>query len=160
MGKSQISEIYRYQPVNDTLATSGQPTEAQFALLAREGFEVVVNLALHDDPRYSLRDEPGLVRSLGMEYIHIPVAFDAPGESDLLAFFDAMEGHQGQKTFVHCAANKRVSAFVGLYRSIKRSEPADRAFALMKSIWEPDPVWASFISSMLAKHRGDTIDTA
>jgi len=154
MDKSQINDIYKYQAVDDMLSTSGQPTEAQLASVAREGFGVIVNLALHNDPRYSLRDEPGLVQSLGMEYLHIPVAFDAPKEADLLMFFDAMEIHQGQKIFVHCAANMRVSAFLGLYKAIKKSEPTDRAFSLMKTIWKPNPVWASFISSMLQKYRG------
>lgn len=152
MDASPITDIYEYRPVTDTLSTSGQPTEAQLASLAREGFEVVVNLALHNDPRYSLRDEPGLVRALGIQYIHIPVAFDAPAETDLLAFFDAMQRYQGRKTLVHCAANKRASAFWGLYQSIKRDEPADQAFALMRSIWKPTPVWSSFISSMLERY--------
>ncbi len=140
--------------MDDMLSTSGQPTEAQLASVAREGFGVVINLALHNDPRYSLRDESGLVRSLGMKYIHIPVAFDAPQETDLCAFFDAMEKHREQKIFLHCAANMRVSAFLGLYKAIKKNEPPDEAFALMKTIWQPNPVWATFVSSMLEKYRG------
>jgi len=149
MEKSQITDIYNYRSVDNTLSTSGQPTEAQFASVARDGFSVVINLALHSDSRYSLRDEPGLVRSLGMEYIHIPVDFEAPRESDLLAFFDAMGKHHGKKIFLHCAANKRVSAFLGLYNAIKRAKPADEAFGLMRTIWEPNPLWESFISSFL-----------
>ena len=47
----------------------------------------------------------------------------------------------------------RVSAFLGLYRAIKQGLPDDEAFALMNSIWEPSPVWAAFIASMLQKHR-------
>ena len=154
MDKSQIGDIYKYQAVDGGLSTSGQPTEAQLASAAREGFGVIINLALHDDPRYSLRDESGLVKSLGMEYVHIPVQFGAPTEADLLAFFEAMEKYQGQKMLVHCAANMRVSAFLGLYKAIRRNESAGEAFALMKTIWEPNPVWSSFISSMLAKYRG------
>jgi protein tyrosine phosphatase (PTP) superfamily phosphohydrolase (DUF442 family) len=152
MDTSQIRDIYNYHAVDDMLSTSGQPTEAQLVSVAREGYGLVVNLALHNDPRYSLRDEPGVVRSLGMEYIHIPVDFDAPRETALLAFFDAMEKHQGRKIFVHCAANMRVSAFLGLYRAIKQSEPTEHAFTLMRAIWEPNPVWVSFISSMLQKY--------
>ena len=153
MDETRIEAISQYRMVDQLLATSGQPTEAQLAALARAGFGAVINLALHDDPRYSLPDEPGLVQSLGMAYVHIPVAFDAPQESDLLAFFDAMEIHQGQKLLVHCAANMRVSAFLGLYRAIQQGLPDDEAFALMNSIWEPSPVWAAFIESMLQKHR-------
>jgi len=89
-----------------------------------------------------------------MKYIHIPVAFDAPQEGDLLAFFEAMEEHRKENMFLHCAANMRVSAFLGLYKAIKRSEPTDEAFALMKTIWEPNFVWSSFISTMLEKYRG------
>jgi hypothetical protein len=37
----------------------------------------VINLALHNDARYSLRDEAATVRELGMRYIHIPVQFKA-----------------------------------------------------------------------------------
>jgi len=125
MDKSQVEHIYNYRAVDNMLSTSGQPTEAQLASVAHEGFEVVVNLALHHDPRYSLRDECSLVRSLGMEYIHIPVAFDDPTEADLLSFIDVMTKHKGQKLLVHCAANMRVSAFLGLYWAIERNRPLE-----------------------------------
>lgn len=149
--ESKITDIYEYLAVDTTLSTSGQPTEAQLAAVAHAGFRVVINLALHNDPRYSLRDEPSLVKALGMEYIHIPVQFDAPTEADLLAFFAAMERHQGEKVMAHCAANMRVSAFLGLYRAIKLGQPVEQAFSLMKTIWEPNPVWTTFISVMLGK---------
>jgi uncharacterized protein (TIGR01244 family) len=150
---SPVTRIHSYRTVTADLATSGQPTEAQIAALAEDGFKVVINLALHDDPRYSLRDETGLVKSLGMEYIHIPVRFNEPGEEDLLRFFDAMEQHRQQKMLVHCAANKRVTAFLGLYFAIRENRSDEDAFALMRSVWQPDPVWSSFISTMIGKHK-------
>lgn len=146
---TRTEAIYHFRAVDDTLATAGQPTEAQLGSAARDGFAVVINLALHDDPRYSLPDEAGTVRALGMEYVHIPVAFGSPTAADLSAFFDAMERHAGRKTLVHCAANMRVSAFVGLYRAIRKHEPIERAFAVMRTIWEPNPVWSEFIETML-----------
>jgi protein tyrosine phosphatase (PTP) superfamily phosphohydrolase (DUF442 family) len=152
MRASPTTAIYNYRPVTAELLTSGQPTETQLAALAKEGVEVVINLALHNDPRYSLRDEPGLVKSLGMQYVHIPVQFDAPSEADLLQFFDAMDRHQGQKTLVHCAANKRVTAFLVLYFMIKQGWPEEQAFALIHEVWSPDQVWSSFISAMLGKY--------
>ena len=152
MNSAQVADIYNYHSVDDTLSTGGQPSEAQLRLLAREGVEVVVNLALHDDPRYSLPDERGLVRSLGMEYVHIPVRFDAPTERDLGLFFSAMDEHRGRKMFVHCAANKRVTAFLGLYRALHEGWAVDDAFALMRRVWEPDRVWESFIAAMLTIH--------
>ncbi len=81
--------IIRFVPVSGSLATAGQPSENQLADVAA-GIEVVINLALHDDPRYSLPDEGATVRALGMEYIHIPVQFLSPGLPELELFFAAM----------------------------------------------------------------------
>jgi protein tyrosine phosphatase (PTP) superfamily phosphohydrolase (DUF442 family) len=148
-----VSDIVNYLRIDDALATSGQPTEEELAAAAGEGVEVVINLALHDDPRYSLADEAGTVRSLGMSYIHIPVQFDNPREDELYAFFDAFARHRKHKVLVHCAANKRVTAFLGLYRVIREGWDTDAAFAPMQRIWEPNPIWASFIRSALAQQR-------
>jgi len=137
-----------FRQVSSRLFTSGQPTESQLASARAAGVEVVINLALHDDPRYSLQDEPGTVESLGMAYVHIPVQFGAPTEADLLAFFAAMDAHRGQLLLVHCGANYRVSAFLGLYNMLKLGQPRDEAFALMDSVWRPNPVWAQFIEDM------------
>jgi protein tyrosine phosphatase (PTP) superfamily phosphohydrolase (DUF442 family) len=137
--------------VDDRLGTSGQPTEAQLADVARAGFTAVINLALHDDPRYSLADEAGTVRSLGLDYVHIPVQFAAPKQSELLAFFDAMDARTEDKVWVHCAANYRVTAFLGLYRMIRHGWPRERAFELMEGMWKPNEVWSAFIEEALAK---------
>ena len=67
------SGIYKVRAIDESLCTSGQPTVAQLQEIASAGFQTVINLALHDDPRYSLPDEAGTVRSLGMGYVHIPV---------------------------------------------------------------------------------------
>ena len=148
---ASTAEIYNYIRIDETLSTSGQPSEEELAAAARDGFEVVINLALHDDPRYSLKDETGTVAALGMTYVHIPVQFGAPTEADLRAFFAAMELHRGKKVLLHCAANKRVTSFLGLYRVMVERWEADPAFAPMREIWEPNEAWAPFIAAMLAK---------
>jgi protein tyrosine phosphatase (PTP) superfamily phosphohydrolase (DUF442 family) len=140
--------------VDDALCTSGQPSVAQLGSVAEAGFTTVINLALHDDPRYSLPDEPGTVQSLGLSYVHIPVQFSAPTEAKLLEFFAAMDAHRGEKIWVHCAANMRVSAFLGLYRVIKQGWENEPAFELMHSLWQPNEGWSSFITEMIARHRG------
>ena len=149
---AKATDIYNLRPIEDMLSTSGQPTEAQLRAAAAEGYEVIINLGLHDDPRYSLKEETGLVQGLGMVYVHIPVQFGAPREDDLLAFFQAMEMHNNKKVHIHCAANMRVTAFLGLYHTIKRRKPGIEAFEPMRSVWEPNEVWSLFISRMIAKH--------
>jgi protein tyrosine phosphatase (PTP) superfamily phosphohydrolase (DUF442 family) len=147
-----LDEIYNFLEIDNLLTTSGQPSEKQLCALADANYEVIINLALHDDPRYSLPDETGLVEALGMEYIHIPVLFDAPGENDLTAFFGALETNQDRKIHAHCAANMRVTAFLGLYRLIRQGKTMQAAFAPMGEIWEPDDVWSAFINTMAVKY--------
>ncbi len=117
MSSSSIAEARNFRALDDALLTSGQPNEDQLEDAARQGVKVVINLALHDDPRYSLRDEAGSVRELGME-----------------AFFAAMDAHKGEKTLVHCAANYRVTAFIGLYRVIREGWSPEKAFEPMRSV--------------------------
>ncbi len=144
-----LAEIKNLRRVSTHLATSGQPNLSQLAAIAGEGFEVVINLALHDDPRYALPDEAGAVSGLGMEYMHIPVKFDSPTTGDLHLFFDAMARNRSRKIWVHCAANMRVTAFLGLYWATQDGQPYDQAFELMNSVWRPNEVWSAFISNNL-----------
>jgi protein tyrosine phosphatase (PTP) superfamily phosphohydrolase (DUF442 family) len=147
-----LSDIYNFREVDATLLTSGQPTEGQLASVAQGGVQVIINLALQNSPS-ALKDEAAAVAALGMGYIHIPVEFSAPTEGDLLAFFAAMDASRERKLLVHCAANKRVTAFLGLYRVLRQGWSHDDAFALMHSVWEPDATWARFIAAMLETHR-------
>ena len=152
MSEPALTSIYNYRAVDDTLGTSGQPTVEQLRVICHAGFNTVINLALHDDPRYSLPDERGAVSALGMAYVYIPVQFAAPTEADLLAFCDAMDTCAGKKVWVHGAANMRVSAFLGLYRVIRQGWEKERAFELMNGLWQPNDVWSGFISATLERH--------
>jgi protein tyrosine phosphatase (PTP) superfamily phosphohydrolase (DUF442 family) len=145
-----IADICNYRHSGPRLATSGQPREEELAAIAAAGYEVIINLALHDDPRYSLPDEAASVRALGLTYVHIPVRFDAPTDGDLDAFFAAMERFGDAQLWLHCALNKRVSAFLGLYRHLRQGWPQAEAFALLREIWEPDAVWSAFIARQLS----------
>lgn len=150
---SNLTSIYNYHQPDDRLATSGQPSEEQLAAIAQAGYRTIINLALHDDPKYSLPDEADTVRKLGLDYIHIPVQFATPTEADLLRFFAAMDTHANDKIWIHCAANWRVTAFLGLYNAIKLGQPREHAFALMEKVWQPNEVWKKFIDAMLANRR-------
>ncbi|MDQ2694956.1 MAG: protein tyrosine phosphatase family protein [Pseudomonadota bacterium] len=147
-----LDDIYHYLPLGERLATAGQPTEEQLRAVAGAGFRTVINLSLHDAD-YSLTDEAGLVQSLGMDYVHIPVAFQEPRPEDFRRFRQAMGEHAGEKVFVHCAANMRVSVFVALYRMLDLGEAADAALADVQRIWNPTPVWQRFMDRILTEER-------
>jgi protein tyrosine phosphatase (PTP) superfamily phosphohydrolase (DUF442 family) len=141
-----IEETKNYVALSDELATGGQPSEEHIQELAQAGFELVINLGLLD-PRYCLADEAGLVRSLGLEYHHIPVDCQAPTIEDLTQFFTVMQAGEGKRVFVHCAANYRVSSFVSLYGHAKLGWSSEQAAAHVRRLWQPNEMWAAFIES-------------
>lgn len=144
-----LASIYNARVITPELATSGQPDESELAAIAAAGYALVINLGLHD-AEYALADEAGSVRALGMDYAHIPVAFNAPAPQDLRRYFEVMDAHPGRRIWVHCAANKRASVFVGLWLHLRRGLPLDAAFAVQRDIWQPDATWARFMVDALA----------
>jgi len=144
--------IYNYRKVDDQLITGGQPTEEQLKSAEEEGFSIVINLATIN-PRYSLKDEAGLVQSLGMTYHHIPVDWEHPTESDFEAFETVMKGLAAGKMLIHCAANFRVTAFYALYGLKNLGWTEAQAEEFRASIWQGSnhPVWEKFIQEMKSK---------
>jgi protein tyrosine phosphatase (PTP) superfamily phosphohydrolase (DUF442 family) len=145
---ASLSEIYSFRAVGERLGTAGQPTEAQFRTLRETGFEVVVNLALPTSDN-ALANEGSIVTAFGMSYVHIPVNFEAPTPGDFRAFCRVMAAFEGRRVFVHCAANKRVSAFVFLHRVLHERVDVADAERDLHAVWQPDEVWSRFIRNQL-----------
>jgi protein tyrosine phosphatase (PTP) superfamily phosphohydrolase (DUF442 family) len=150
-GDSQIENIVNFLQISDRLATAGQPTIEQYPAIAAAGYRVVVNLALTDSP-LALKDEAAIARNLGLEYVQIPVVWTDPTPADFQAFTRVMDANTAQKIFVYCAANKRVSVFVYLYRLCQGTEEIIARGDLAK-IWTPEPIWQDFIET-IAQGRG------
>jgi protein tyrosine phosphatase (PTP) superfamily phosphohydrolase (DUF442 family) len=134
--------------LSDRLATAGQPTIKQYPAIAAAGYQVVINLALTDSPN-ALVDEGEIVRNLGLGYIQIPVVWDNPTLEDFQAFKSAMGEHSESKIFVHCTANKRVSACMYLYRVFQGVDTKIAQQDLAK-IWTPNEIWQAFIDRILS----------
>ncbi|MEO0466808.1 MAG: protein tyrosine phosphatase family protein [Pseudomonadota bacterium] len=144
LSKDKPESVFNYLALSDRLATSGQPTRAQFEQIQKGGFQTVINL-LPREHENALPGQDALVEALGFEYIYIPVNFKNPLETDFDAFCEAMEKTQSGKVWVHCAANMRVSAFIYRYRVERRGEDEPASRADMEKIWTPYGVWKSFV---------------
>jgi uncharacterized protein (TIGR01244 family) len=145
-------DIYNYRRVDDRISTGGQPTPEQLRSAADEGFSTVVNLAT-DNAHFSLEDEAELVRSLGMTYHHIPVAWENPQDSDFAAFEGVLQVHPGDRLLIHCAANFRVTAFYSLYALKHLAWTEAQADEFRASVWTGSsyPIWEKFIGDMQRK---------
>ncbi len=144
----ELEDIYNYVEINESLATSGQPNEQQFHLIQKAGYQVVINLAPKSIIENSLKKESSLLRELGMEYIHIPVKFSDPSESDFRRFSAELHARRDQKVWVHCAANMRVSAFIYRYRAYVLEESDEHIRKDLEKIWDPVGVWKTFIAKV------------
>jgi protein tyrosine phosphatase (PTP) superfamily phosphohydrolase (DUF442 family) len=151
-----MESIFNFIRVSDSVATGGQPTQAQIEAARDEGVEAVVNLAPHDQQKGALPDERGLVESLGMTYHHIPVDWMTPLEENFTTFVQTMDGLRDRKVLVHCAANYRVTAFYSTYAMKKDGWSAQQADALIARIWESRPevrmdaTWRTFLYQIRA----------
>ena len=139
-------DIACWQRLDARTTTSGRLSPPDPQRLAAIGVARVINLALPHSPG-ALADEAALVAAAGMDYVHVPVRFDAPREADYAAFVAAYEA-DSLPVHVHCIMNWRVSAFFYRYNRARGMAEAE-AHALMERQWRPEDsehrVWADFI---------------
>ena len=147
---SELTQIKAFLQISDSISTAGQPIESEFYTIRDAGHQTVINLALANSPG-AIATESQIVQALGLEYVHIPVAWESPNIQDALRFFEVMNQHEDGTVFIHCAANKRVSAFVFLYRVLCLGEERAIAQKALLRIWTPNPIWQTFINQMIAE---------
>lgn len=144
-GLSLLNRI-DYSP---SFTTSGQPTEAELALIAAAGYDQVIFLAFTNHPK-AIAHEDEMVRGLGLQFIHIPVEWESPSLGDFAAFAAVMQAHGGGRTLVHCEVNFRASVFGFLYQVLYEGADLDEAMSLMQSIWVPNTTWEAFIARVIS----------
>jgi protein tyrosine phosphatase (PTP) superfamily phosphohydrolase (DUF442 family) len=144
-----VNDIFNFIQLDDRVATSGQPTEAQFSLVKGAGYTTVINLAPKSHEN-ALGNEDEILERMGIRYIHLPVVFTNPTREDFDRFVDAFESCDDDRIWVHCAANMRVSAFFFKYRTERLGWSSDEAESDLHRIWEPGKVmgvWQTFIDT-------------
>ncbi len=150
-GAEMPRDIVNYREYSPSLSSSGQPTAAQFPALMEAGFERVVFLAFTDHEE-SVAGEDRIVSGLGMDYIQIPVDWEAPSISDFDAFAGVMRQGPRKKTLVHCQVNFRASSFSFLYRVLFENVDMGQAKDDLDSVWVPNDTWRRFIFDVLEEN--------
>jgi protein tyrosine phosphatase (PTP) superfamily phosphohydrolase (DUF442 family) len=142
-----MKQILNYIPITDTIATAGQPTKKQFKTIAQNGYEVVINLAMHN--RGALKEEDKIVTKNGMLYFHIPIIWEKPSIERLKVFLSLLESLQKQnkKVFIHCIMNYRASVFVYKYKQTVLKDKHAKLIA--PKAFKPNKVWRAIIKAKL-----------
>ncbi|BCM90406.1 hypothetical protein IAD21_02258 [Abditibacteriota bacterium] len=142
-------DLPAFLEISPELWTSGQPIPSDWSLLARNGVEVVINLAAPGSSNFDA-DEMERVLNAGMQFVAFPVVWTAPKLEDYTMFAAALSACKGRRVLVHCALNMRVSVFVFLYRVLALGEAEAVARRDMEKIWSPDAIWSAFITEILS----------
>lgn len=136
--------------ISPTLVTSGQPSERSLGRLASQGFQADIYLA-PPTVRDAIRDEAGIVRRQGLEFVNIPIEFGQPTDADFHNFVATMDRLKGKKILVHCQVNMRASSMTFLYRVIALHEAPEHAYEAVARVWSPDGPWKRLITDELRK---------
>ena len=138
--------------ITPQLVTSGQPSPQALAALGQMGFQAVVYLA-PSSAADAVKNEPELLATQGIEFIHIPIPFSAPEESHAIAVSAALQRLQGKKVLVHCQVNMRASSMVFLHRVLHGKEDPARAYESVAKVWSPSGAWHKLLRAQLNKHQ-------
>ena len=147
-----VERSFNFRRIDDRLTTSGLVPPDALAELGADGIDAVIDL-LPATVDHAVAGEADIVAAQGVDYVAIPVDFDAPAADDFAAFAAAMDAHEGQRVHVHCAANYRVSAFYALYAEQCGRWTRAHADAFVADLWDPAeyPAWSAFMAEERAR---------
>lgn len=151
LAAEDISDINNYREYSPYFSSSGQPSAGQLEAVSEAGFMRVIYIAFTDN-KTAIESEDRVVKSLGMDYLHIPVDFDRPVIDDFEDFAAVLNRDKTIRTLLHCQINLRASAFSFLYRVIYGGVPMLEAKEDLDAIWQPDKTWYAFIVEVLDKN--------
>jgi tyrosine-protein phosphatase SIW14 len=119
-------DIPRFQVVTDGFYRGGQPERAGFEFLKKQGVRTVINFREENG-------EEALVRSLGMNYIQIPMSLSIFSstipENAIAKYFEVLRDQSNFPIFVHCRRGAdRTGAMVGFFRMAFQGWSAKKAY--------------------------------
>ena len=138
-------DLLNFHAITPRIGTAGHPKPEDFESIAAAGYQVVINLAMHDADD-AIPEEGCLVSKAGMSYFHLPVPWEAPTIDHLKTFIGIMDALEDKQVLVHCQVNARVSAFMFKYLTFKGVSAAEATTPLMEK-WLPqmDDNWKAFL---------------
>ena len=138
--------ISNYIKINNQISTAGQPTKEEFKQIAKEGFEVVINLAMHN--KGALKKEDKIVSKNGMMYIHLPITWKNPELDRLVLFIKLLETleKENKKVFIHCIMNYRASVFIHIYKRVVWREEGE---LIAPEGYKPNKVWRKLLKAKI-----------
>jgi uncharacterized protein (TIGR01244 family) len=150
-GAGNRKETMNKTPINSEMAIGAQPTVDALKQLKEEGFRSIINLRRPDEPSpLNPEQEAQVVRTLGMEYQHIPVSPQTLSV-DQAEKFDQVMRTLPKPVFVHCQGGTRAGAFSLMHLGREKGWTGEQAFQEGEKVGFKceSPALKQFVSSQL-----------
>jgi uncharacterized protein (TIGR01244 family) len=108
--KKDVAGISTFAQIESTIACGGATTPEAIREVKKMGFKTVVNLRLASEQGALVDEEGAVVRSLGMNYVHLPFNIQTPDTKLVENFIAAVSAPGSAPAYVHCAAGGRAAA--------------------------------------------------
>lgn len=122
--------IANFDFVSPVLSRGAKPSPLAIKQLHDAGFKTVIDLRLSET---ASNRERMLVKSLGMNYFHLPMGYLSPSCATIVAFLDIVCNPNYQPTFLHCRQGAdRTGTLVGIYRLLVQGWSWDETYKDMR----------------------------
>jgi len=122
--KLDLEEVLKDGEVSTEYGISyaGQPSEAEFKVFANSGYTTIIDLKGVKEDRGL--DEQAVVKSLGMNYISLPIEDDEAISFENAAKLGLLIANADGPILLHCGSSNRVGALITLNESLKGVDDA------------------------------------
>ena len=108
--KKDIAGISTFAQVETTIACGGSTRPEAIKEIKNMGFKSVINLRLASEEGALVEEEGTMVKSLWMNYVHLPFNIQTPDPKLVDDFIAAVTSPTNRPAYVHCAAGGRAAA--------------------------------------------------
>ena len=139
------------------LILGGQPDQADFELLKKQGVSRVISLRRENEINWN---EKEIAAKAGIEFENFPVGSEADFTDEMLGQLRQRlsEANASERVVLHCGRGPRVGAVFAAWRAIDGKVPVDTAFEEANNLGKASPAMQKrireYIESETAKEAG------
>jgi len=129
------ADLPNFHQVHPYLYRGGEPTSQGLKQLQEKGIKTIIDLRAQTPMSLQEKAE---AKSLGMEYINLPMSDKAPTDKQVQTFLETTKAAKDNNApvFVHCAhGSDRTGCLVGIWRVTEDNYSYDQAYKEMRKYW-------------------------
>lgn len=122
--------IHNFDKVTDHVWRGALPSDTAIEKMSDSGINTIIDLRMNGE---GTEHEEKLAASLGMHYLHIPMGFNQPSDSQIDTFLQTVLNPSSGAVFVHCRQGAdRTGTMCAIYRRLVDRISFDEAYVEMR----------------------------